>query len=193
LFAYLGPNQLATSTIELVADKSASTSFQYKTPNIADAKLGAVALAKQGKGAAAAFRSGLEPSASGVDLVVHEAPIPTLPVDGATQVDLSTAFLFTPLEKGIHIVHIWAGPPYDVYFFVVTTGGQTHIPDLTKFGLAIPKNADMQWNIYSWGPFATMDEAAGPNGFTSQVTAPHPPRLQGYSGYTETRGFTTAP
>jgi hypothetical protein len=190
VFAHVDSMGRAASTFQVVDDESPTATFSYHTPVIGAATADAVVIAVQGKRSSAAYLAGLAPNATGVTLTAPEAPAPSLPVDTATNVDHATEFAWSPFTGGVHLVRIYAD---GILFNLVTTDNHVHIPDLDRAGLSLPKGTTFTWDIFAWGPYASVDEAAGPRGFGVRVGGDHAPGVNGFSGYSEQRTFVTAP
>ena len=85
------------------------------------------------------------------------------PADAADPVDTQTEFSWGSFPGGVFTVDFAAtsgGPA----FHVVTRDTRGSIPQLT--GLELPSRARYTWTVTAIGPFASVDDAAGPHGFT---------------------------
>lgn len=54
------------------------------------------------------------------------------------------------------------GPAWKVE--LVTTAPEVHLPDPAPFGIEVTGPLLVAWNVYGTTAFATVDEAAGPDG-----------------------------
>ena len=192
MFAYSSASRRPAATFEVVTDKTASTSFAYKSPNLPGAAVGILAYAGESSRRAAVYQSGLMPNATGVSLTVPEAPSLALPGNGAINVDQTTQFTWTPFDGGIHWLELWCDSP-ELEVYVLTKEASAKLPDLARAGLGLPKSVTCHWNVFAWAPFAAVDDAASPSGFGRTATGASAPRTDGTNGYSETRAFVTSP
>jgi hypothetical protein len=164
--------------------------LSYTVPNVSGATFGITAEATIGQQRRAAyFRSGIAAGSQGVTIPLADAPQLSLPVNGGTGVDTSTAFLFS--QGGGAGVNLAAlnGSGSDPDFLILSSSNSITIPNLSQQGLGLPSNRTYSWQALRVFPFSSMDEAAS-SVFVS--------RLNGHSGdvgqgVSETFGFTTAP
>jgi len=70
---------------------------------------------------------------------------------------------------------------------VYTTQTDITLPDLTPIGLSYPKNTQLQVRVGGLGPYASTDEALGPEGIGSFTTS------DGRVSYSQFVEVTTAP
>jgi hypothetical protein len=80
-------------------------------------------------------------------------------MEGATGVDTSTDFVWTPVAGGIHLL-LFVGSSSDPTYFIVTAGSRARIPDLAAQGLGLPSGRQYQWGLIGLGPFAGIDAFA---------------------------------
>jgi len=176
--------------ISLFSDPTPSSSFSYLTPDAPGATMFLSASASKPSGQSSAFRVGLSPSATGVALSVPAAPELSLPIDATTGVTKSSLFSWTPVTGGIQVVIFQAGAGKPRYL-VLTAAAADSIPDLTAAGLGLPAATAYTWSVYSFGPFASADAAAGASGFLGALVGLF--TSDGYTGRSSIRSFTTAP
>jgi hypothetical protein len=138
--------------------------FSLAAPVLSDRSLAVLTGATSPLGSrAVVMRRGVPPGTTGLDLVVPEAPAVIFPFDGAAGVDHSTQFLSEPFPEGIRIYQfVSAGT--DPNFFVVSDQDTVEIPDLTALGAALPASASYSFGFTGLGPFADLEEFAGPAG-----------------------------
>jgi len=177
-------------SITVLSDFTSSLSFTYQTPNIPGKLLQLQVRAASSLGTSLAWKVGLAPDASSVSIALPASPSQSLPVDGATNVDTTTTFSWTPLPGGVHMVYFNTGGT-DPDYYVLTAGTSASIPNLNAIGLALPSSKAYTWNLLGFAPFATLDDAAGPGGFI-------PPQgvnqtADGAITTSSARNFTTKP
>ena len=105
----------------------------------------------------------------------------TLPLPPATTLvsppstaTLGTSFNFEPLTGGVYFVAFspaggTAGSADSLY--VITTDSQVKVPDLSNLGFVFPSGATYSAEVYGFAPFASIDAALSPTGFSSIATA----------------------
>ena len=126
--------------------------------------------------------SGLAPDASGVAINFTSPPGITSPGGGATNVDTSTEFTFTPFEGGMHHV-TFEGTPSQPRFDLFTAGTTVRIPDLAAFGLGLPSQSTYTIHVSGMAPPASVDA------YASEGSPVDPPELR--SGYARFLSFVT--
>jgi hypothetical protein len=84
-----------------------------------------------------------------------------LPLDGATNVDHLTDFLWSRVSGAVYLVRIWKDITEEG-FLVLTSDNRARIPDFDRAGLSLAKGATYHWDVYAYGPHATVDDAAAP-------------------------------
>jgi hypothetical protein len=173
------------AVISLLSDGTASTSFSYVTPAVADATFTVLAL---GKGTTTqvslAKKAGVAANAT-VALDIPVSPTLTLPVSAATDVTVMTPFSWTNYT-GVYVVVFGSATPE----YVVVTSAQTvTIPDFTAQGLPLPASTGYTWEVIGIGPSTSVDSFAIAGGGLIGVEL-----LQdGYLSASEERSFTTGP
>ena len=185
-------NVASSAIINLFTDYNATTNLSYYTPGIPGATLllGASAT-KTGGGQGVTWRNGLAFGATGVSVSIVTPPEVSLPVNAATGVDTTVTFTWTAMAGGVHLVSFTAAGSNPAYY-VVTTGTSTTIPNMKPFGLGLPSATAYTWQIYGFGPFGSVDAAAGSAGFITGATAPLTSG-DAFFGISASRTFTTAP
>jgi len=187
----LSVNFATNAILGLLNDSTSATSFTYITPNISGATLQLQASAQKAAiSTVLGFKPGLAANASGVSLTLPAGPELSLPVNAATGVTTSTNFTWTPFSGGVHLVLI-LGPAGQPKYYILTTGSNATIPDLTSLGLGLPTATNYSWAVYGFAPFASIDAAAGANGFLGGLTG----SITGdtFVGVSGAFTFTTAP
>ena len=180
--------------IPFVSDNTANASVSYYTPGITGASLVLGAqVSKTAGGTAILWKNGLATAATGVSIAVPAPPELSLPVDAATGIDTSVTFSWTQMTGAVHLIIFTAsgtGPAY----YVLTSGTSATIPNLKPFGLGLPTAAAYKWQVYGFGPFASVDAAAGSTSFLSALLGP-PASSAGDAivGVSTQRTITTAP
>jgi hypothetical protein len=185
-------NVASSAIINLFTDYNATTNLSYYTPGIPGATLllGASAT-KTGGGQGVTWRNGLAFGATGVSVSIVTPPEVSLPINAATGVDTTVTFTWTAMAGGVHLVSFTAAGSNPAYY-VVTTGTSTTIPNMKPFGLGLPSATAYTWQIYGFGPFGSVDAAAGSAGFITGATAPLTSG-DAFFGISASRTFTTAP
>jgi hypothetical protein len=106
--------------------------------------------------------SGLQPGTGNAPLSLPAPALATAPADGATGVDTSTDFVWSPLANGIHVLFL-SGAANDPAYIIVSGGTRTRIPDLGAQGLGLPTGRPYDFGLLGVGPYANIDAfAAGP-------------------------------
>jgi len=118
----------------------------------------------------AACETGL---AANSHLTLALPPATTL-VSPPSSATLGTSFNFEPLVNGVYFVAFspagaTAGAADSLY--VITTDSQVKVPDLSNLGFAFPSGATYGVEVYGFAPFASIDAALSPAGFSSIATA----------------------
>jgi hypothetical protein len=97
------------------------------------------------------------------------------------------------MTGAVHQLMVFSDDPSGVVFIVVTAGNRARIPDLDRAGLLLPRSAAHHWEVRGHGPFRTVDDATGPDGYRSYFSGPHAPAHEGFAGFSESRAFVSAP
>lgn len=177
------------SLIQLLSDPSASNSFTYNTPSLTGATIQMQVAAQNAAGTSViTTKPGLAVSATGVSLPLPAGSDLSLPPSGATGVNHSTTFSYTPFSGGVHLV-VFNGPGTNPDYVVVTAAASTRIPNLSSVGLGLPASTTYSWRVIGLAPLATVDAAAGPGGWLATYLG----TVEGSLSFSATRPFTTAP
>jgi hypothetical protein len=183
-----------TSLIQLIADTSPGTTVSYYTPGIPGASLllGAQ-IVRAGGGTGIIWKNGIATASTGIPIEPGVPPEVSLPVNGATGIDTTVPFSWTPMTGGVHLVK-FQGSAGNPAYYILTAGTSVTIPNMSPFGLGLPPAALYRWSVLAFGPFYGVDAAAGLAGFVAGLTGP-PVASTGdvFVGQSATRSFTTAP
>jgi hypothetical protein len=182
-----------SAVISLFSDNTANAALSYYTPGIPGATLvlGAEAL-KAGGGTAITWKNALAIGATGVSVNIVTPPELSLPVNAATGVDTTVTFTWTAMTGGVHLVVFTAGAGSPKYY-VLTAGTSATIPNMKPFGLGLPAVTAYSWQVYGFGPFGSVDAAAGSTGFITGISVPLAATGDVFVGLSAPRTFTTAP
>jgi hypothetical protein len=158
-------------SIWTVFDTLPTTSISYSTPSLAastaTATLAAVAVQEvpgEGNNTSWTYRRGLTTSASDVAINLQEPPVLANPVANATGIDHNTEFRWSPFGNSVQGLIVWstAGNPG---YAIVTMKDRAKIPDLSTWGIdgmGLPPTTLYGWRVWAYGPWSSIDEAAGP-------------------------------
>jgi hypothetical protein len=125
-----------------------------------------------------------------VDLTPPAPPKLLQPPNNQTGVNVATDFSWDPVPGAVHMVVLDAASS----FFVITMANQTKIPDLSTLGVPLPQSTKYTYSVSAIGPFASMDEIAGPQGFLEPVMSyadKRSPRIDGFAGHSAPNSITT--
>ena len=129
---------------------------------------------------------GLHLGKQGASLIVQKPPTLSSPLPGSV-LPKDAHFAWSAFEGGIAVLELelpsHAAPAIRVY----TTQTDITLPDLSPIGLTYPKNTQFQVRVGGLGPYASTDEALGPQGIGSFTTS------EGRVSYSEFVEVTTAP
>ena len=165
-----------------------SDNLSYTVPQIAGVTFAIFAAATYNGRITYYFRTGITGGSTTVSVPLAEAPQLSLPVNGGTNVDTTTSFLFTQGGgTGVNIISVTPSSSSDPRFYIFSTGNSFSIPNLASQGLGIPSNRSYTWNVLKVSPFASINDAA--NGTLQSL-------LSGNIGdfgqaYSEQFGFTS--
>ncbi|MDI6766284.1 MAG: carboxypeptidase-like regulatory domain-containing protein [Bacteroidota bacterium] len=160
----LGLYAIFDSTYFYISSKSYATSdaFAFTVPVISGVKF-AIAISPNPFYAAGWFRkTNIESGTSNVILKLESPPRLTTPADNTTNVDTSTIFTWTQGGgEGVNVVkyfnqNIWEGPSYYIY----TTASNISIPNLSAYGLGLPRDTNYVWLVSRYYPVSSIDNAA---------------------------------
>jgi hypothetical protein len=183
-----------SAVIGMFAESNANANLSYYTPGISGATLLLEAIAtKAGGGTEVFWKTGLATAATGVSITLVAPPEVSLPVNAATGVDTTVTFSWTAMTGGVHLV-VFQGAGSTPTYYVLTSGTSATIPNMKPFGLGLPASTSYSWFVFGFGPFGSVDAAAGSAGFiTALAGVPVAATGDVYYGQTATRTFTTAP
>ena len=186
--------RVPSAAILLFNDAGTNTALSYFTPGISGATLvlGAEAI-KTGGGTALTWKNGLATGATGVSINIVTPPEVSLPVNAATGVDTTVTFSWTGMAGGVHLV-IFTGTGSTPTYYVLTAATSATIPNMKPLGLGLPSATAYKWQVYGFGPFGSIDAAAGTAGFiTGLIGVPVAATGDAFVGISAQRTFTTAP
>jgi hypothetical protein len=173
------------ASIPIVADLTATTSFNYLTPASVSGTITLTVVATGTDGLSAVGKTGLDPSATGVALAPQTVPVLGLPADNGTGITTSTSFTWSAFTGGLHLVVFTPAVASDPTYSVLTVGTSTTIPDLSGEGLGLPTGgASYDWSIIAVAPWASVDAFAGDHVLIPSVDTY-------YEAIGATRTFTT--
>lgn len=183
------------SSMLLGADENASETFSYFIPTIPEASSAVVAL--RGRNfeypLAVAFADNVSPGQTGIQLEVPQSASVIAPGDNQTNIDGNTMFQWSGDAKVF--VFVAETADFKELMHVVTSSKRIRLPVVPAAPYTPPAGAQFKWHVETHGDYASMDEAAGPEGLISAFFAN---RLQGPrrgpGSYTASaqRTFTTA-
>jgi hypothetical protein len=180
----------------LGADEAATEAFSYQVPTIANAS--AALIGMQGRWdqypRSVAFADNLSAGQTGITLEIPASASLSAPGDGTTRVDAATPFQWTGDAK----VFVWAAHAKQGYdaMFVVTSAKETKLPIGEATAYTPPAGAEFAWSVETHGPYASVDEAAGDEGWISAYFDGRlhgPRRGAGTFTVSEQRPFVTPP
>jgi hypothetical protein len=159
--------------------------FALNGPTIAGATFAVQVGAQSPDAGSFVFRRGLAAGATGLVLPLRPGSQLIFPIDGATGVDPTTTFAYTPAQDGVHLLNVFPTGS-GVTYMIVTADTVATLPDLTAIGLPLPSSADYSWFLTHFAPFADIDDFAA----TGPPFGTHDMIWYGGSG---ARTFTTGP
>lgn len=126
-----------------------------------------------------------------ITAVVPEPPRVLSPANGGT-VGPNTPFSVIVPGNRINKLNFYqslpfGGPSYPAYVDVFTDKTSVSFPDLSAIGLPLPPGTSLNWDVYSYGPFTSIDDALGQP--TGHWTPPGDVIFE--SGLTNDRYFVT--
>jgi hypothetical protein len=138
---------------------------------------------------------GVQPNATGINLIVPEPPTAMSPASAAVDVGISTTFSWNSVIGGVQVLSLTpqgvipsvSNPEY----VIVTDEKSATLPDLSSFGISFPSTKKYSWTVYSDSFYKDANTYA----MTPFATAPLLPGLTTLSswGFTASQTFTTAP
>jgi hypothetical protein len=169
--------------IALGSDNTPSASFSYPFPAVSGASATVRAQASLSGDASEIQLFGIAPGTNNLALNVPTPSTATLPADMAANVGTNTDFSWTPMSGTVYVLQV-QGPSGAPSYYVITAATTARIPDLAPQGLGLPAASQYSWNVLAVGPWASVDEIAGP-------TPNKPPGNSKFEGLTASRDFTT--
>jgi hypothetical protein len=179
----------ANASIGLVYDSAPGTAFSYNAPNIASVGLTASARANGAAGTnAEVFKRNLAANANNVNLEIPTPPSLSLPVSGATGIDLANqAFSWAPFNGGLHIAQL-SSP--GKLFFVFTATSSVTLPSTASLGLGtLPAGTAFNWRVMGTTAMTSTDAITNPS--SGPVMTALQPASDYATGNSQTNTFTT--
>ncbi len=180
------------SFMRTVKDSSSKLDFDYPSPQIAGAKLDLELSARNANSHSLRFLTGLALNTGPINIEIPKAAEPLKPDNNATEIDNSTSFSWSSFANGIYFVEIVRS--FDLshdqpFYYFYTKDTSITIPDLTAFGLELPKSTEYEWDIVGIAPYKSVDQAAALEPFSDTYYTQ--PDVQ--FSHSELRKFKTAP
>jgi Carboxypeptidase regulatory-like domain len=179
----------ANASIGLVYDSASGAAFSYNAPNIAGVGLTASARANGAAGTnAEVFKRNLAANANNVNLEIPTPPSLSLPVSGATGIDLANqAFSWAPFNGGLHIAQLSTASKL---FFVFTTASSVTLPSTASLGLGtLPAGTAFNWRVMGTTAMNSTDAITNPS--SGPVMNALQPASDYATGNSQTSSFTT--
>jgi len=136
--------------------------FSYTVPSISGVVSGVSASAEDPASRTSWYvKNGISGNTTNVSIALQEAAHLTQPTNGASAVDTSTSFAWSP-GGGTGVNIIWVTPDNGASptFLVLTTLDHAKIPDLTAAGMGLPATTAYHWVVDKVFPVASVDDAA---------------------------------
>jgi hypothetical protein len=110
------------------------------------------------------WKCGLAVGAAGVALTLQAPPMLTAPAPG--YFSATTTFSWSAFDGGVYHLALIANPPQNIRpsVHVFTADMSATWPDLSALDVAFPTLSGYTATIEGVGPYATMDDAVGPDG-----------------------------
>jgi hypothetical protein len=178
----------ANANIGLVYDSAPGAAFSYNAPNIAGVGLTASASANNPAGMSAeVFKRNLVANAN-VNLELPTPPSLSLPVSGATGIDLTNqAFSWAPFSGGLHIAQISTASKL---FVVFTIASSVTLPSTASLGLGtLPAATPFNWRVLGTSAITSTDAITNPS--SGPVMNALAPASDYATGNSQTNLFTT--
>ena len=143
-------------------DLGGATAFSYAVPGgIGSTATVSASGMYPGTGGTFTRMSGLAPGSTGTSITLLVPTTYSAPLDGATGVNTSTDFTWTPLPGAVYLVSIFSTVAGAPSYGVLTSATSTRIPDLSGLGITLPASATYSWAIQPVAPWASVDDLAG--------------------------------
>jgi hypothetical protein len=185
------------AAIQLVNEYDAPDTYSYLVPSAIANTSVVVAATVNTPGYtpfAVAYKDGVTPGATGVTLDVPSPATPLTPGGGTSNVTNNNLFTWTGPDQ-VYVFHVENANFYEGYY-VVTTAKEARIPSPPVTNLPLQANGTYRWDVSTHLPRASVDEAAGPEGFLDAYCyggVYGPSRGHGSHTVSARLQFTTAP
>lgn len=180
----LGVTFSAGGNFTLGTESGVGTAFTYPVPVITGTTFSVSAAATGAAGQGSVFKTGITGGTTGIAITIPTPPTQSLPVNAATGVDTTTAFSWAPVTSSIYLV-LFNGPANQPDYLVITSETTAKIPNLASLGMGLPHGIAYTWLVMGYGPYTSVDAAAGSAGLVTQGDV--------LVSTTPTRTLTTAP
>jgi hypothetical protein len=149
----------------LLDEQSTDWKFSYNIPKLETAFLTLSAEASRFTGESSiTYRTGLNARSSGVNIPVLPAPSLTEPADAEEIANADTTFTWLGFEGGVHLVGfvpvVEAGSSAPA-FYALTKASSVKLSEIIPEGFSLPVGTKYQWRVYGFGPYPSIDKAAG--------------------------------
>ena len=185
LSADFGPS----ASINLVNDSTVGAAFSYNAPNIAGVGLTASARADGAGGIKSeVFKRNLAANANNVNLELPTPPSLSLPVSGASGIDLANqTFSWAPLNGGLHIAML---STLTQQFVVFTAASNVTLPSTASLGLGtLPAGTSFNWRVMGTSAINSTDAITNPS--SGSVMNALQPASDYATGNSQSNTFTT--
>jgi hypothetical protein len=149
----------------LLDEQGTDWKFKYNIPKLDLASLTVSAEASRFTGESSiTYRTGLNARSTGVNIPVLPAPSLTEPADAEEIANADTKFTWTGFEGGVHLVGFVPVVNADSSapaFYALTKASSLKLSEIIPEGLSLPFGTKYQWRVYGFGPYASIDKAAG--------------------------------
>jgi hypothetical protein len=185
------------SALELISTTPSAATFSYLVPNIPDATFTVVAEDENNgmnQGFTAAYADNVTAGQTGIALTLPEIPVLDAPGNGKQNVDGTTLFQWEGSAK-VFLLCANSNDNYDVAC-VLTSKKQSKLPFAPVTDLTPAANSNYSWAVEVHGDFASVDDAAGGDGYLSAYSSgaiDGPARGSGHFAISAFWGFKTAP
>jgi hypothetical protein len=152
--------------LPVLADQTPATSFDYSIPVPPSPDW---SLCVEGVGSPGVLITricGLAMGSASAPVSVHASPTLLSPSTSANVMH-DTHFTFTAFDGGIQVLELESSPstPAAPSIYVFTAATDVPWPDLRPFGVPFPSGTSYRCTVGGVGPFSTMDDAFGPDGW----------------------------
>jgi hypothetical protein len=185
------------AALELVSTTPSANTFSYLVPNIPDATF-TIAAEDQNNGLnqgfAAAYVDNVTAGQTDIALTLPDVPVLDMPGAGKENVDGNTLFQWSSSAK-VFLMCASSDDNYD-RACVLTSNKQTKLPLAPVTDFTPAANSNYSWEVEVHGNFASVDDAAGSDGYLSAYANGEidgPARGSGSYANSAFRSFKTAP